>query len=94
MLVTDPTQRVVSAGSLKGQLWSDEPSKVDFLAFQAIAETVADAVMDDALDPIAIGLSGPWGSGKTTVHELIKLDLEARSDRDNGSAILVVRTDP
>jgi len=93
-LVTDPTRRVVSTGSLKGQLWSDEPSKVDFLAFQAIAETVADAVMDDALDPLAIGLSGPWGSGKTTVLELIKLDLEARSDRDNGSAVLVVRTDP
>jgi P-loop ATPase len=52
---------------LRGRLWSDEPSRVDFLAAQAIAETVSDAVLDDALNPLAIGLSGPWGSGKTTV---------------------------
>jgi predicted KAP-like P-loop ATPase len=90
----EPTANPDAVGSLKGQLWSDEPSKVDFLAFQAIAETVADAVMDDRLDPLAIGLSGPWGSGKTTVLELIKLDLDNRSDRDAGKAVLVVRTDP
>lgn len=90
----DPSGNSREVGSLKGRLWSDEPSKVDFLAFRAIAETVADAVMDDSLDPLAIGLSGPWGSGKTTLLELIKIDLEARSDRENDNTILVVRTDP
>lgn len=40
---------------LRGRLWSDEPSKIDFAA-RAIAETVSDAVLDDALDPLAIGL--------------------------------------
>jgi hypothetical protein len=90
----EPASNPDVVGSLKGRLWSDEPSKVDFLAFEAIAGTVADAVMDDSLDPLAIGLSGPWGSGKTTVLELIKLDLDGRSDRDTGKAILVVRTDP
>ncbi|WP_040163843.1 KAP family P-loop NTPase fold protein [Microbacterium gorillae] len=78
---------------LRGRLWSDEPSKVDFLAARAIAETVSDAVLDDALDPLAIGLSGPWGSGKTTVLELIKDDLESRSDAETAK-ILTVRTDP
>lgn len=87
-------RNVPAAGDLKGQLWSDEPSKVDFLAFQAIAETISDAVMDDALDPLAIGLSGPWGSGKTTVLDLIKADLEQQSDREAGNVVLVVRTDP
>lgn len=79
--------------NLRGRLWSDEPSKVDYLAAQAVAETVSDAVLDDALDPLAIGLSGPWGSGKTTVLELIKADLDARSDPDEAK-ILTVRTDP
>ncbi|ROZ64664.1 NTPase [Kocuria soli] len=78
---------------LRGRLWSDEPSKVDFLAARAIAETVSDAVLDDALDPLAIGLSGPWGSGKTTVLELIKADLDSRSDPENAK-IITVRTDP
>ena len=78
---------------LRGRLWSDEPSKVDFLAARAIAETVSDAVLDDALDPLAIGLSGPWGSGKTTVLELIKADLDSRSDPKKAK-IITVRTDP
>lgn len=81
-------------GDLRGRLWSDEPSKIDFLAARAIAETVSDAVLDDSLDPLAIGLSGPWGSGKTTVLELIKLDLDNRSDRGGEKTILTVRTDP
>ncbi|TCB87729.1 NTPase [Micromonospora zingiberis] len=79
--------------NLRGRLWSDEPSKIDFLAARAIAETISDAVLDDALDPLAIGLSGPWGSGKTTVLELIKADLDARSDPE-AAKILTVRTDP
>lgn len=66
------------SASLAGLLWSDEPAEVDLLAAQAIAETVADAVLDDALDPLSLGLSGPWGSGKTTVLELIGNDLEGR----------------
>lgn len=78
--------------SLAGLLWSDEPAKVDYLAARAIAETVADAVLDDALDPLSLGLSGPWGSGKTTVLELVSSDLKARSGDDD--RVIVVRTDP
>lgn len=85
---------IPEVGDLRGRLWSDEPSKIDFLAARAIAETISDAVLDDNLDPLAIGLSGPWGSGKTTVLELIKLDLDNRSDEGDGKTILTVRTDP
>jgi KAP family P-loop domain len=78
--------------SLAGQLWSDDPATVDFLAAKAIAATVTDAVLDNALDPLSLGLSGPWGSGKTTVLELVAADLAARSTPE--SKIVVVRTDP
>ena len=81
------------------QLWSDEPSSVDFLAFGAVAETAVEAVLDDALDPIALGVSGPWGSGKSTVLKLIRAELASRDILrvDEASAnkrILVVETDP
>lgn len=78
--------------TLAGQLWSDVPAKVDLLAAKAIAATVADAVLDDALDPLSLGLSGPWGSGKTTVLELVDAELDDRST-DVGK-VVVVRTDP
>lgn len=74
-------------------LWSDEPATQDLLAFRAVAETAADAIFDDGLDPVAIGLSGAWGSGKTSVLELIKSEITARS-KDSDRKVLVIPTQP
>lgn len=74
-------------------LWSDEPTGRDLLSFMAVAETVADAVLDDMLDPIALGLSGSWGSGKTSVLELVKLEVQRRAEQAD-TRVLVVSTQP
>ena len=73
-------------------LWSDNPSSVDLLAFSPVAETVAATLLDDNLDPVALGISGRWGSGKTTVLHLVEAELISLNEND--SKVLVVRTDP
>lgn len=73
-------------------LWSDDPARVDLLSFDAVAETVVDALLDEALDPIALGLSGSWGSGKTTVLNLVAQELDQRGTPDH--KVLVVQTHP
>ncbi|WP_282090232.1 KAP family P-loop NTPase fold protein [Streptomyces tendae] len=73
-------------------LWSDDPSSVDLLSFDAVAQTVADALLDEALDPVALGLSGSWGSGKTTVLGLVAQELDRR--RASEQKVLVIQTDP
>lgn len=73
-------------------LWSDEPALTDLLSFEAIAETVADAIFDESLNPIALGISGSWGSGKTTVLNLVEKRLSGWSADDQ--KIVVVRADP
>ena len=73
-------------------LWSDNPASLDLLAFSPVAETVAAALLDDQLDPVVLGVSGRWGSGKTTVLQLVGAEL-AKSN-DEGSRILIVPTDP
>lgn len=73
-------------------LWSDDPAGIDLLSFDAVAETLADALLDDRLDPVALGLSGSWGSGKTTVLGLVAQELDRR--KTNEQRILVVQTDP
>ncbi|MEU4183935.1 hypothetical protein [Micrococcus luteus] len=60
--MTDPSAR---------SLWFDDPAKVDLLSLDAVAQTVADALLEEALDPVAPGLSGSWGSGKITVLGLV-----------------------
>lgn len=76
-------------------LWSDEPSELDLLAFEAVAATAVDAVLDDVLDPLALGISGPWGSGKTTVLKLIAASLTVSPTAEGQlPAVLVLETDP
>jgi predicted KAP-like P-loop ATPase len=74
------------------RLWSDDPADVDLLSFSAISATIVDALLDDDLDPLAVGLSGSWGSGKTTVLRLIQQELKAAATSEK--SILVVSTDP
>jgi hypothetical protein len=73
-------------------LWSDDPARIDLLSFDAVAQTVADALLDEALDPVALGLSGSWGSGKTTVLGLVGQELVRRTTPND--KVLVIQTDP
>lgn len=76
-------------------LWADDPADVDLLAFNAVASTLADILLDPGLDPVALGLSGSWGSGKTTVLQLVEAELDERSaGADDGRAALVIPTHP
>ncbi|MGX7681523.1 KAP family P-loop NTPase fold protein [Jatrophihabitans sp. DSM 45814] len=74
-------------------LWSDEPSGTDLLSFDAVATTLVDAIFDEGLDPIALGLSGSWGSGKTTVLSLVQAEIERRSKK-SASSVLVIPVEP
>jgi hypothetical protein len=74
-------------------LWSDEPSGRDLLSFDAVASTVVDVILDDKLDPIALGLSGSWGSGKTSVLELVQTAIRLRT-AGSEEKVLVIATQP
>ena len=69
-------------------LWDDNPAEVDLLGFDAVVVPVVQAIAAPELDPVTIGIHGPWGSGKSTVLRLIEDAIP--SDSKN----LVVRTDP
>lgn len=74
------------------RLLADDPAIVDLLSFDAIAQTITDALLDEQLDPVALGLSGNWGSGKTTVLNLVEAEVRRRATEER--KILVVRTAP
>ncbi|MCD0179148.1 P-loop NTPase fold protein [Micrococcus luteus] len=75
-------------------LFLDEPTDVDLLSFDAVASTVVDALLDPRLDPIALGLSGSWGSGKTSVLRLIAEQLRVDSKAEGLPPRIVIETDP
>ena len=57
-------------------MWSDKESKVDFLNFNEIAESIKDLITEKELMPISIGVFGDWGAGKSTILELTAKALE------------------
>lgn len=69
-------------------LWSDNPSAIDLLGFADIAAPALEAVGRDRLDPVAVGIVGWWGSGKSTILNLIEADLRKQD------GVLVVSTRP
>ena len=62
------------------RLWSDNPTPLDLLGFGDIAAPAVEAIDREKLDPVAVGIFGDWGSGKTTVLEILNEHLSARTD--------------
>jgi hypothetical protein len=69
-------------------LWPDNPTAQDLLGFADIAEPVLEALMRERLDPVAVGVFGDWGSGKSTVLEILRERLLSRG------RVVVVYTRP
>lgn len=63
------------------KLLSDTPSSQDqFGSHQRVAEAIADLILSEGGDK-CIGLEGCWGSGKSTVIELLKKELPSDTNK-------------
>lgn len=69
-------------------LWPDNPTAQDLLGFADIADPIQDALLRERLDPVAVGVFGDWGSGKSTVLEILRERLTSRG------RVVVVYTRP
>jgi hypothetical protein len=69
-------------------LWDDNPSSIDLLGFDAVVAPVLEAVNSPNLDPVTIGIHGPWGLGKSTILGLLDTALSVDPRH------LIVRTNP
>lgn len=58
-------------------MWSDNIAKKDYLGFEVHANLIKGLVDDPKMLPITIGVFGDWGSGKSTIMEILKNAYEA-----------------
>ncbi len=79
------TAELMAAGS---GLWDDNPTELDLLGFSTVVTPILTALTALGLDPLTIGIYGPWGSGKSTMLDLLELRL--RGNRK----FVVITTDP
>ena len=57
-------------------MWTDNVTDLDFLGFDVHANLIKELIKDKKMLPITIGLFGDWGSGKSSILEVLKRDIE------------------
>jgi predicted KAP-like P-loop ATPase len=71
-------------------MWADTDTRLDFLNYSEVAELTIDLVKDRRMLPVSIGVFGTWGTGKSTLLNLIEQGLNPEGVEQ---AFIVVRFD-
>ena len=58
-------------------MWADVETNQDFLNYGELAEVVAGMLCDPRMLPLSVGVSGSWGTGKSSMLRLIEAKLQA-----------------
>jgi predicted KAP-like P-loop ATPase len=52
-------------------MWPDNETATDFINFRGVADTIGEIIVQANGRPISIGVSGAWGSGKSSMIKLV-----------------------
>jgi len=69
-------------------MWHDVETTKDLLNFTVVAETAAQLVRESAGHPLSIGVSGSWGTGKSSLVKMIGASLK-KNNADTGMYIFL-----
>src|ERR1700678_1164899 len=58
-------------------VWSDKETHLDCLGYTTYVEVLANICTHKDLAPLTLGVFGPWGSGKTSLMEMLRRHIEA-----------------
>lgn len=71
-------------------MWHDIEAEVDLLNFGVVARAAADLIRQAGGTPLTIGVSGGWGTGKSTLVKLTKAELEQEASSSANSSRFIV----
>ena len=69
-------------------MWHDVETTKDLLNFKVVADTAAQLVRDSGGQPISIGVSGNWGTGKSSMIKMIGASLK-KDDASNQKYVFI-----
>ena len=61
-------------------MWADNETAVDLLGFKVHVDLILDVIKDDSILPVSIGIFGDWGSGKSSILQIIYNELKGTGD--------------
>jgi hypothetical protein len=67
-------------------MWSDRETRQDCLGYSAYVTVLANVCTHRDLAPLTLGIFGPWGSGKTSLMQMMMAHVEAtKGERKRGT---------
>lgn len=60
-------------------MWNDVEAKTDLLNFSPVAKAAAQLIQDSGGEPLTIGVSGNWGTGKSSLVKMIGAELKIKA---------------
>ncbi|MCY3628863.1 MAG: P-loop NTPase fold protein [Bacteroidetes bacterium] len=73
-------------------MWHDVETTEDLLNFTVVADTAAQLVRESTDQPLSIGVSGSWGTGKSSLIKMIGASLE-KTNGDEGNNYVFLEFD-
>lgn len=67
-------------------MWSDRETVDDCLGFSSYVESLADVCLEPEIAPLTVGVFGSWGSGKTSLMQMLRVHLNARTTNEAGAS--------
>jgi hypothetical protein len=64
-------------------MWSDKETKLDLLGFDSYVEVLSELCQHPELAPLCLGVFGSWGSGKSSLMQMIKANIDEEGNQDN-----------
>ena len=64
-------------------MWADNETSEDLLGFKVHADLLTNIIKDESILPITIGVFGDWGSGKSSVLQIVKEEFDNEDDTDS-----------
>jgi len=61
-------------------MWKDSETNIDLLDFDYLVDVTKKIILDDNLTPSTIGIYGDWGSGKSSLMDMVMAELSKDKD--------------
>ncbi len=63
-------------------MWADNETDLDLLGFDLLVDELVVALTMPHLLPLTVGILGDWGSGKSSLLQITRRELELEKGRD------------
>lgn len=64
-------------------MWADNETSEDLLGFKVHADLLINVINDETVLPVTIGVFGDWGSGKSSILQIIKSEFDKEENNNS-----------